>query len=127
MNNDTFLLRHVHRNFIQAGVPTRQVFRPTPKDEKRLSVYDGDMILPTDAYDHYTKELKQSSAGIVAVTFGECASENLSILEDRAPFPEHVSIDFSEIRSNNKIDKIALKLKNYANKRGWLYGPIFEK
>ena len=127
MNNETLLLRHVHKNFIQAGGPPRHAVRPTPKDENRLSVYDGDMILPADAYDHYTKELKQSSTGIVAVTFNECVSENLSILEDRIPFPEHVSIDFSEISSNNKIDKIALKLKNYANKRGWLYGPISEK
>jgi hypothetical protein len=44
VNDSTLLLRQIHPGFFQYGRPSSQAFRPTPKDEKMLSVYDGDMI-----------------------------------------------------------------------------------
>ena len=42
MTDETLLLRQVHPSFLQDGVVSSQVFRPTPKDECKLSAYDGD-------------------------------------------------------------------------------------
>ena len=52
MNNETLLLRQIHPSFIQAGHITSQAFRPTPKDQNKLSVYDGDQISAEDAWQH---------------------------------------------------------------------------
>lgn len=49
MTPQTQLLRQIHPNFVQAGRVTSQAFRPTPKDENHLSVYDGDQIQPEAA------------------------------------------------------------------------------
>jgi len=39
MTENTLLLRQVHPSFVQDGKITSQVFRPTPKDENKLSMY----------------------------------------------------------------------------------------
>ena len=46
MTGTTLLLRQIHPSFVQDGRVTSQAFRPTPKDESLLSVYDGDQITP---------------------------------------------------------------------------------
>ena len=40
MNDDTLLYRQVHPNWTVDGGISWQAFRPTPKDEGLLSVYD---------------------------------------------------------------------------------------
>ena len=40
MNSKTILLRQIHPIWIQQGRVTSQAFRPTPKDENKLSVFD---------------------------------------------------------------------------------------
>ena len=60
MDPNTLLLRQVHPSFVQAEnvsaqvfytlmqglAVTSQVFKPTPKDENQLSVYNGDKFTP---------------------------------------------------------------------------------
>ena len=53
MNSQTLLLRQIHPSFIQQGRVTSQAFRPTPKDEMKLSVYDGDQMTPEEAFEHF--------------------------------------------------------------------------
>ncbi|OQC41352.1 MAG: hypothetical protein BWX66_00754 [Deltaproteobacteria bacterium ADurb.Bin058] len=48
MNVHTLLLRQIHPDFIQNQRVSSQAFRPTPKDERKLSVYDGDLITPAE-------------------------------------------------------------------------------
>ena len=67
MTPGTLLLRHVHPNWIREGRITSQVFSPTPKDKKRLSVYDGDLMTAEEAYVHYTQQLGLPSLGVMAV------------------------------------------------------------
>jgi hypothetical protein len=117
----TDLLRQVHPSWIQQGRVTSQVFRPTPKDEKRLSVYDGDRITPENAWMHYTSGLGFLSAGVMAVTVGDCAKLSLPATPDPQPsFPEHAVIDFTGL-SSNQIETAAKRLKRTAESRGWLY------
>jgi len=120
MKDQTLLLRQIHPNFLQNGRVSSQAFRPTPKDEQRLSVYDGDQIDPEPAYRHYTETLRFQSSGVMAVTVAECDTLALQVQHDPTPFPEHVVIDFSAY-SKKAVEKKAKQLKVVAESRGWLY------
>lgn len=120
MTPETMLLRQVHPQFIQEGRISSQVFKPTPKDENLLSVYDGDQITAERAWLHFTSELKFSSVGVVAVTVGECHGQDLTVRPDPEPFPEHVVIDFSGC-SRGQLEKKSKRLRDIAESRGWLY------
>ena len=120
MTPNTLLYRQIHPNFIQNGRPTTQAFRPTPKDENQLSVYDGDKIQPQASWQHYTDVLKLSSAGVMAVTNAECSAQSLPVVADGKPFPEHCSIDFSGLKKS-AIEKAAKVLAACAVTRGWQY------
>jgi len=120
MRNETLLLRQIHPDFVQNDRVTSQAFRPTPKDEKKLSVYDGDMIEAPEAYEHYTQELKLKSVGVMGVTVGECTALGLYCQPDPEPFPEHAIIDFGNLAERAIVKKAKL-LKKKATGRGWLY------
>lgn len=122
MNEGTLLLRQVHPSFVQEGRVTSQAFRPTPKDLKLLSVYDGDRIGAEAAWHHFTGRLGLPSVGVLAVTVGECAGEELPARPDPEPFPEHAVIDFSAF-SDGAIEKKGKKLKAKADARGWRFRP----
>ena len=119
MTPETLLLRQVSPGWIREGRITSQVFRPTVKDKKRLSVYDGDRITAQDAYLHYTRQFP--SSGVVAVSVAECQQQDLPVAPDPKPqFSEHAIIDFnacskSEIKRKSKILQCA------AENRGWKY------
>ena len=76
MTESTLLLRQIHPNFIKLGRPTSAAFRPTPKDEHKLSVYDGDMITASAAFIHY-RGRKLDSVGVLGVTVEECTRQEL--------------------------------------------------
>ncbi|MCX7047870.1 MAG: hypothetical protein NTX50_20590 [Candidatus Sumerlaeota bacterium] len=120
MNVRTILLRQVHPAWVQQGQITSQVFKPTPKDNRRLSVYDGDMISPEKAWTHYFEVLHCQSVGVMGVSVGECHIFGLSAAPAPAVFPEHAVIDFSNL-SNSQVQKKAEYLRDKAVSRGWLY------
>lgn len=120
MTQDSLLLRQVNPNFVREGRITSQVFKPTPKDEKLLSVYNGDLITAQNSYRHYTDRLGFSSVGVVAVSVAECGKQSLPVISDPIPFPEHVVIDFQAC-SNAQITKKAKYLTQAARSRDWQY------
>jgi hypothetical protein len=120
LNSDTVLLRQIHPLFVQQGRVTSQAFRPTPKDEHKLSVYDGDMISAGRSFHHYTTTLCFASAGVMGVSVGECNDLALAVSPDPLPFPEHVVIDYSAFEKN-VVEKKAKLLKARAETRGWLF------
>lgn len=125
MTPETILLRQIHPGFIQDGRVTSQAFRPTPKDENRLSVYDGDMIEPESAWEHFISRPDCRSIGVMGVTVAECSDLELPARPDPDPeppekFPEHGVIDFSAY-SKNQIEKKAKRLRAKAAARDWLY------
>lgn len=124
MTGATLLLRQVHPSFIRQGRVTSQAFRPTPKDQSLLSVYDGSLIAVEASWIHYTTILKLASVGTMAVTVDECTAESLPVRSDPVTFPEHAVIDFSGF-TNNECEKKGKKLKVRAEARGWLHqAPI---
>ena len=122
MNQDTLLHRQVHPNFIRNGEATSQAFTPTPKDNNRLSVYDGDMISAASAWTHYTGTLGYKSYGVVSVSVAECQTIDLSVFSDPTDFPEHALIEFGELSRRQTTTK-AKQLREYANARSWLFRP----
>lgn len=120
MNDETLLLRQVHPRFVQRDRVTSQVFTPRSSDANRLSVYDGDQIQPEAAWRHYTVRQTLESAGVVAVTVGECAALDLPARSDPAPFPEHAVIEFGAL-GRNAITRAAKRLRDVASRRGWLH------
>lgn len=120
MNNEGRLYRQIHSSFVQQGRVTSQAFRPTPKDENKLSAYDGNRIGAADAYRHYTITLELSSCGVMALLYVECESLSLPVLPDPIPFPEHMVIDFSGL-SKSQVEKKAKQLRVRAEERGWIY------
>lgn len=123
MNDATLLLRQIHPNFVQEGRVSSQAFRPTPKDEQKLSVYDGDQIESQPAYQHYTDQLKLPSVGVMAVIVAECSQLALPVLADPELFPEHTLIDFSAY-GTSAIEKKAKLLRTKAEMRNWLYREV---
>ncbi|USU02966.1 hypothetical protein [Pseudomonas siliginis] len=122
MDDQTQLLRQVHPSFVQDGKITSQVFRPTPKDDKKLSSYDGDLITPEASYAHFTSRADCRSAGVVSITTAECQALDLQAVADPKEFLEHVLIDFSEFEKK-EIEKKAKILRANAESRDWLYKP----
>lgn len=123
MESDTLLLRQIHPNFFRNNRLTSQAFRPTPKDDKKLSVYDGDLINSQKAYNHYTQDLALPSIGVMAVSVNECNSIQLTAKPDPTPFPEHAIIDFSPYSRDGERETLAKKLRGCAEKRNWQYKP----
>lgn len=120
MTSATLLLRQVTPSWMQKGQVSSQAFRPTPKDGKKLSVYDGDQITAEKAWEHFSRMLGFSSVGVLAVSVAECASAELPACADAAPFPEHVLVNFTAF-SDNEIRRKGKQLKEFAEARGWLY------
>ena len=119
MTEETIVHRQIHPSFVQAGFPTSQAFRPTPKDQSMLSVYDGDMITPDFAWKHYTEELALASVGVMGLKVSECNVESLSVDPDAKPFPEHAVIDFTGLTDKECRAK-SKKLQSKAVQRDWL-------
>lgn len=121
MTIDSLLYRQVHPSWIKHGRVTSQAFKPTRKDQRMLSVYDGDRVSAEGSFRHYTETLRLPSVGVVAVTVGECRQERLPVTPDPTPFPEHVVIDFRSC-SNTEIRDKSKYLADVAKRRGWQYG-----
>jgi len=133
MNPQTLLHRQVHPSFVRgdrttslAFMPTSQVFRPTPKDNHRLSVSNGDQISAEQAYIRFINTLSYKSVGVLSVSVEECCSLAVTPLADADPpaeQPDHCFIDFRG-KSGRQIEKIATQLRNHATNRGWSFGPV---
>jgi hypothetical protein len=121
VTDETLLLRQIHPNFIQTDKVSSQAFCPTPKDQAKLSVYDGDMITPENSWKHYT-ERGLESGGVLAVTVHECKTESLGAYSSPQIFPEHAHIDFAGLTGSATKGK-AKRLRQFALGRGWRHRP----
>ena len=120
MKAETLLLRQIHPHFCQAGRVTSQAFRPTPKDEFYLSVDNGDRIQAQAAWERFTSNPLCTSIGVAAVSLMECQEQNLPVVEDGDPYPEHCSINFSALEKK-EIERKAKILSRKAQERDWLF------
>jgi len=59
----------------------------------------------------------------MAVTNAECAMHSLSVVADGVSYPEHCTINFSNL-AKRAIEKAAKILAESAMQRGWLYQDL---
>lgn len=118
MTPETLLLRQIHPSFVQGGRVTSQAFRPTPKDDNMLSVYDSSQVSAEESVQHFLAQPGCKSSGVMAVSNLECTMNELLVIADGVPFDAHVSIDFSP-HSKSEIEKKAKHLSRCAQQRGW--------
>ena len=128
MNENTSLFRLIHPSFIQPdGTVMSGAFNPSKNHHYQLSVYDGDQIDPKPAWEHFTQTQKLQATGVLAVTGADCESKNLAYRPDPQAFPEHVLIDLDclagskESLTNKERKKKAMKLRDKATQRSWLF------
>ena len=112
--------RQVHPSWVHDGEPSSQTFRPTGKDQHKLSVYDGKQISAEGSHAHYTGLLKLLSAGVLSVSCGEVESAGLAWKVDGIPFPAHGHVDFGNLNAHQQKAKASV-LKAKAWSRGWTY------
>ena len=125
MIDATLLFRQINPSWVQQGRVTSQAFKPTKKDERRLSVYDGAQVSAEESWEHFTELRGYSSIGVLAVSVGECHSVDLAVEPDPERFPAHVEVVFDEYSNNEAIAKAKL-LKRFAQLRGWQYQADLE-
>ena len=124
MNGDTLLHRQIHPTFLEAdGGVAYFAFRPFPRDEGKLSAYNGDLITAKAAWNHYRTAFKLKSVGVLSISVDECESQGTTQIHDGHGYPEHASIDFTCL-SKRKARDAAKKLAEFAMDRGWQFGPV---
>ncbi len=117
LNDDSILLlRVVNPAWVQADEVTSQVF--VPYDGNPISVFDGSMISPEEAFERFSEN--HDAYGVIGISVGEAKSLGVEVIEDRTPYPEHISLKFPEL-SRNAQKKLSRKLRDVAMSRGWLH------
>jgi hypothetical protein len=130
VDEDEILYRQVHPTFVRDGRPSSQAFRPTPKDQGKLSVARGSLTTASAAYEHHTVSLGLRSGGTWGLMVAECAAQALPVLPDpltsppeKVPDPAHAVVDFSGL-SNSKVEAKGMLLARGAASRGRLHPPV---
>ncbi|HRE83874.1 MAG TPA: hypothetical protein PLN52_22715 [Opitutaceae bacterium] len=132
MHPESQLLRQIHPNHFQEGRVLSVAFRPSKKDEGKLSVCDGELCSAKDAFEYHTVQLGLGSGGTWGVTVNEVTARKLPIepdplLERPNPkggmFPEqkaHALINFNGLPPKEQGVASSL-LAHSATQRGRLH------
>lgn len=115
------LLRQVHPNWVEDGVPSSQAFVPTKKDEGKLSIARGSTTSSEAAFKHYTTVQQMESAGTWGVTVGEALEAGVNSFDE--PWdnvPAHGFVDFRG-RTRRQAERNGKLLVARARVRGRLY------
>ncbi|MDZ4695029.1 MAG: hypothetical protein SGI86_07735 [Deltaproteobacteria bacterium] len=128
-DGDELLFRQIHPSFVRDGRPTGQAFRPTKKDEGKLSVARSTLTTAAQAFHMHTRLLSLPSHGTWAVSVQECSQHELKVFSDpltvppeKVADPAHAFVDFRGL-SNSRTESKATQLRNEALVRGRLH-PI---
>jgi hypothetical protein len=117
------LYRQVHPAFIDGGRPSSQAFKPTPKDEGKLSVRHSPMS-PAEAFEAHVAA-GYRTAGTWGVTVSEVRVAGLRAVDDSktpdAP-QAHAYIDFRGL-GGSQVTRAAKLLAHSATLRGRLHPP----
>jgi hypothetical protein len=117
------LFRQAHRDWVQDGEPTSQLFNPMKKDDGKASVALESLTTAEEAFVHYTTVLQLNSVGSWGVTVGEVVGVELTAYGDPIPEdPAHGFVDFRGL-GRKPAERIAKLLLAKARAHGCLYAP----
>ncbi len=114
----TLLLRIVNPRWVENDRVTSLAFMTS--HGRPVSVFDGSMITPEDAFHRFEED--HEAYGVIGVTVAEVRRLGIEVVDDREPYDEHVSLVFPPC-SGNQERRLARELRELANRRGWLYRP----
>jgi hypothetical protein len=128
-DDEELLFRQVHPSFVRDGRPSSQAFRPTAKDEGKLSVARGSLTTPAAAFALYLDGLGHPSAGTWAVAVGECREQSLNVFPDpltsppeKVADPAHAIVDFAP-HTKSQAEAKGARLARKAIERGKMHPP----
>lgn len=113
--------------------PSSQLFRPTPKDNGKLSVAGNQWTTAKEFYEEYTLKLRLRSRGVWAVTRSDCQAIPVRYRDAQLEISLNVTEDFGEGRPRGhcllhmedyppKVQKkIGVILRDRAVRHGCLY------
>lgn len=126
-DQEEVLFRQINPSWLEEdGHPSSQPFRPTPKDNNKLSV---DRSALTDAASSFALFTASGlpSVAVYGVSVGEFKAETISCIPDplqktdaQAENPAHAYADYSS-HGTNKQKNISQRLKRKALERGRLH------
>ena len=126
-DGDELLFRQVDQSFIRDGRPSGQAFRPTKKDDGKLSVARSSLTTAEQAFHLHTVLLSLPSEGTWAVSVAECGQHELRAFPDpltsppdKVADPAHAFVDFGGL-SNSRVESKATQLRNDAFARGRIF------
>ena len=132
-DDEELLFRQVHPSFVRDGRPSSQAFRPTAKDEGKLSVARGSLTTAAGAFELHTTGLGLPSDGTWAVTVGECREQVLNVVPDpltsppeKVADPAHALVDFTP-HSKSQGEAKGARLARKAVERGRLHPPVAQQ
>ena len=119
------LYRQIHPRWIRDGQITTQAFKPTSKDNGKLSIRLASHMSSEEAYGRHTA-MGLASSGTFEVTVGEVEEAGLRSINDseaeHSPFG-HGYID-TRASARSLIAKAAKHLKECAMLRGTRFDPL---
>ncbi len=124
-NPEELVWRNVNPGFIESGVVSSQAFRPTPKDQRKMSGARENKVSAEKHFHEFTNDLGRESAGVWAVSVGEANAQGVRCVYDaessnRPPDPcpaGHTYFDFQP-HGNNAQRRIGRTLSENAQQRG---------
>lgn len=128
-NMKEILLRQIHPSYIESGNLSSQPFRPTSKDDNKLSVDRSSIFTAEQSYKHYTAELGFESVGVYGLSVGEFQGETIGCVGDpleedntrgTKANPAHSLADYS-VHNASQQKNVAKRLKRLAAARGCLH------
>lgn len=132
IERDELLWRNAHPDWVVDGELTSQAFRPTPKDQKKLSSARETEVSAEANFKEFTEDFGLESVGVWAVSVGEVQDQSLrSVYDEHSPstptpcLKGHTSLDFTAV-SNSQAKRIGGRLRDHAEGRGKRH-PVLER
>lgn len=124
---DLLVYREIHPSWVVNSRLSSQAFKPTKKDEGRLSVRNSDKITAEDCHKFQTEKLNLKSMGNYGVTIGEISEASLQCFESPITSepvdPSHCHISFVSL-TGSQIQTKADKLVSAARSRGQIHPKV---
>lgn len=118
--------REIHPSWIVNSRMSSQAFKPTKKDNNKLSVRNSEKITAEESYKFQTQQLGFQSVGNCALYIREVVEVSLQCIESPISTPpidpSHCHIDFTGL-TGGQVQTKADKLVNFARTRGFTYQP----
>ena len=119
MRPDTTLYRQIPNPWIKNGTITTQAFKPTTKDENKLSLAHGGMITAQESMDRHRKDGFKSD-GVASLLVAEFQEVDIEPVLDGKPYRDHVSAPFDPNWPRKTVENKAKALKAKAK---WAISP----